>query len=163
RLVSVGEYVREGTALYRLVADDPIKFRAQVPERYVDDVHVGQPVSVTVAAYSEAFTGRISRINPQIDPASRMFQVEVLVANPQALLRPGAFARGAIATHVDEQVTFVPRSAVVVFAGVKKLFTVQEGKAVQHLIETGVVRDDYIEVTSGFSGEHPIVVSGADN
>lgn len=162
RFVSVGEYVKEGAALFKLVADNPIKFRAQVPERFVDEVKAGQTVSVTVAAYKDAFSGKIARINPQIDLANRMFQVEVLVDNPKGLLRPGAFATGSIATYVEPQVTFVPQEAVIAFAGVKKVFTVKDGKAVEAVIDTAPGKEaNYVEVTRGLTGEQPVVVTGA--
>jgi hypothetical protein len=62
--VAVGEYMREGTAMFRLVALDPIKFRADVPERFSAAVQKGMAASVTVAAFAQPFTGRITRIAP---------------------------------------------------------------------------------------------------
>src|SRR5688500_8501779 len=61
RLTNLGEYVREGTALYRLVADDPIKFRARVPEKFLSEVKVGQTVRVSIEAYRDTFQGVVSR------------------------------------------------------------------------------------------------------
>jgi RND family efflux transporter MFP subunit len=162
RLVSVGEYVREGTALFRLVADNPIKFRAAVPERYAARVRAGQEVHVRVAAYPEAFAGRISRINPQVDVTTRTFQIEALVPNDEGLLRPGSFATGSIVTHVDEQVTLAPQRAVVNFAGVQRVFTVADGKAVEIRVEPGVRQGEYIEIARGLEGETPLVVGNAD-
>lgn len=179
RLVSVGEYVREGTPLFRLIDDDPIKLRAAVPERYAADVNVGQAAKVRVEAYADEFTGRVTRINPQIDPASRTFTVEVLIPNSAHRLKAGAFARASVLTRVDDRVVFVPREAVVNFAGVSKVFTVgADGKAIEHAVEVNdaapVSRDatrrasasgdhelDLVEVIRGLDGTESVVVEGA--
>lgn len=161
RQVSVGEYVKEGTPLFQVVADDPIRFRAAVPERYLAEVKLEQPTTVRVEAYPDAFQGIVKRINPQVDRESRCFQVEIVVPNPKGLLRSGAFARGSIATRSDQNVVFVPQEAIVSFAGVRKAFTVADGKAVEHQLATGVRDGSYVEVISGLDKPQDIVVSGA--
>ncbi|MGB7159893.1 MAG: efflux RND transporter periplasmic adaptor subunit [Tepidisphaeraceae bacterium] len=161
RLVSVGEYVREGTAMFRLVAADPIKYRAQVPERFVAQVRVGQKARVSVEAYPDVFTGTVARINPQVDLASRTFSVEVTVPNPDGKLQPGSFARGSIVTYTDENVVFVPAESIVTFAGVSKVFTIADGKAVDHNVQTGVTVDGQVEIVKGLKAGGEVVVGGA--
>ncbi|HLL89336.1 MAG TPA: efflux RND transporter periplasmic adaptor subunit [Tepidisphaeraceae bacterium] len=162
RLVSVGEYVREGTPLFRLVADDPVKFRGQIPERFGDQIRVGQRVTLGVESHpGKSFDGVVSRLSPQIDPASRTFQVEALIPNPHRHLKPGAFARAHVGTRTDERVVFVPREAVVTFAGTSKVFTIDpDGKAREHVVEVGVPRDGRVEVVKGLDEAVPVVVEG---
>jgi membrane fusion protein (multidrug efflux system) len=160
--VSVGEYVKEGTPLFRLVADNPIKFRPAVPERYISDIKLDQSVEVTVNAYpNDKFIGKIARISPQVDAVNRTFQIEVLVPNAKGQLQPGAFGKGSVQTYTDPNVTFVPLESVISFAGVNKVFTVKEGKAVETNVETGIRRGNYVEITKGLSGQVEVVVSGA--
>ncbi|MFO0983362.1 MAG: efflux RND transporter periplasmic adaptor subunit [Planctomycetota bacterium] len=161
RMVSGGEYVREGDPLLRLVDDHPVKYRATVPERFIADVKVEQSVAVTVEAYRQQFTGRVTRVRPQIDPASRTFEIEVLIDNQDHRLIPGAFARGSVLVGTDRDVTLVPQAAVVAFAGSKKVFTVEDGKAVAVAVETGRVVQDHVEVTRGLQGRRDVVVTGA--
>jgi RND family efflux transporter MFP subunit len=161
RMVSVGEYVKEGAALFRLVADDPVKLRASVPERYVSEIKLGQTVELTVDAYDRKFTGKVSRINPQVDAQNRTFGIEVLVPNAEHLLKPGAFARASVQTRVDPKVVFIPQQSVISFAGTNKVFTVTDGKAVEMLVETGEHQGELVEVTSGLDGSESIVVDGA--
>jgi len=160
RMVSIGEYVREGTPLFRLVADDPVKYRAQVPEKFLSQVKTGQQVRVQVAAYPEIFQGAVSRISPAVDRTSRTFEVEMLLPNPTGKLQPGSFATGNILTRVEEKVTLVPTSALVTFAGVTKVFTVENGKAVEKKIETGQRVGDNVEVVSGLNDPVPVVIQG---
>jgi RND family efflux transporter MFP subunit len=162
RFVNVGELVREITPCYRLVDDDPIKLRAQVPERYVAEIKTGQKVKTSVEAYPGTdFVGTVSRVNPQINLENRMFSVEILIPNADHRLKPGAFARASVETHIDPNVVFAPQEAIVTFAGVNKVFTVKDGRAVEVTVEPGDARlDNYVEVASGLKGGENLVVSG---
>lgn len=141
RMVSAGEFVREGQPVFRLVADDPLKFRASVPARFTGDIELGQTVRIRLDESSIAAEGRVSRINAALDSVTRTLQIEVLVANPgrgaQRGLSPGAFARGDVIVGVSGDVLHVPTDAVVSFAGLHRVFSIREGKAVQHLVEPG--------------------------
>jgi RND family efflux transporter MFP subunit len=161
KMVSVGEYLKEGAAVFRLIDDDIVKLRANVPERYVREVAMGQEVRVNVEAYEEEFVGRVARINPQVDPANRTFQIEVTIGNPKHVLKPGSFAKGRVLTRMDQRAVFVPQEAVVTFAGTSKVFTVSGGKAVEHVVELGETRGEFVETTSGLSGAETVVVDGA--
>ena len=84
---------------YRLVDVNPIKLRAQVPERYVASIKTGQKVKTSVDAYPGVdFAGKVSRVNPQINLENRMFSVEILIPNDDHRLKPGAFARASVET-----------------------------------------------------------------
>ena len=162
RMVSIGEYVREGTPLFRLVADDPVKYRAQVPEKFLSQVKTAQPVRLQVAAYpGQWFDGAVSRIAPQVASSTRTFEVEMLIPNREGKLQPGSFATGQILTRTEPNVTLVPIGSLVTFAGVTKVFTVEDNKAVEKKIETGQRVGDNVEVVSGLSGAAaPIVIDG---
>jgi RND family efflux transporter MFP subunit len=160
RYVSVGELLPAVSKMFRVVDDDPLKFRAAVPERFVGDIKVGQRVAVKVDAYDESFPGEMSRINPQIDPVNRTFHFEILVPNATGRLRPGSFARGRVQTHTQDNVVFVPQEAVVTFAGVNKVFTVKGGKAAELPVDLGERDGDEVEVLKGLKGDESVVVSG---
>jgi membrane fusion protein (multidrug efflux system) len=161
RMANVGELVRAVTPMFRLIDDDPVKLRAPVPERYISEVKVGQSVDVNIEAYpNQTFRGEISRINPQIDPSNRTFQIEVLVPNEKHLLPPGAFARGLVQTRVDPNVVFVPLEAIVSFAGVNKVFTVKDNRAVEIVVDLGIRRGNSVEIVKGVNPSDMVVVSG---
>jgi RND family efflux transporter MFP subunit len=109
------------------------------------------------------FWGTVSRINPQIDSDNRTFGLEVLIPNDDHRLKAGSFARASVQTHVDQAVVFAPQEAVVTFAGVNKVFTVNEGKAVEVNVDPGDARvenNDYVEISTGLKGNEQVVVSG---
>jgi RND family efflux transporter MFP subunit len=146
RLVSVGEWVSGGEAVFALVDTDPIKLRAEVPERFAGSVRVGQSVRAHVEAYPDTFTGEVRRLSPRVDPDSRTFLMEAEIPNPDGRLKPGGFARGRIDTVLEHDVLFVPTSAIHSFAGVKRIFTVSDGRAVEHRVQTGVEVDNSVEL-----------------
>ncbi len=160
REISAAEYVREGTPLFRLVDDARLKLRAPVPERHANEFVVGQKVLLSVESSSEVFSGRVARISPQIDPQSRSFLVEIEVPNEHGLLHPGAFARARIQTRLDPRVVFVPQEALLSFAGVNKVFVVEDGKARAIEVEPGEHAGDWVAVRKGLTGSESVVVSG---
>lgn len=162
RLVSVGEYVRPGTPLLDVVADDPLKLRGDVPERFAEEIQVGQPVQIRVDAYpGEPFEGRLTRISPAANPENRSITVEALVGNPDRRLKPGFFASAGIVTRSDDEALVVPETAVVTFAGVTKLFVVREGIAYERHVRTGT-RDDQglVEILEGLHADEVVATSG---
>ncbi len=127
RMVSEGQLLKDGEAVFNLMIEDPIRLRANVPERYRPQMAVGQSVRVAAMSRSgQEFAGRISRINPSVDSISRTIQVEALIPNPEGLLRPGGFAKGAIVTRSDQQAVVVPIESVYRFAGVTKIFLIED-------------------------------------
>lgn len=161
KLISVGEFSREGNAVFRLVDDSTVKLRAAVPERYAIDVRNGREAKVTIEASPDVFAGRVTRINPQVDPANRTFDVEITIPNEKRLLKPGAFAKARILTRLDPAVVFVPQEAIVSFAGVNKVFTIDTQKRAQEVIVTlGDRGDAGVEVKNGLTGKESVVVAG---
>jgi multidrug efflux pump subunit AcrA (membrane-fusion protein) len=160
RLVSVGEYVREGTPLFRLIDDDPVKLRAMVPERHVGLVDKKMDVTVQVQAHREAFKGVISRVSPQVDPASRTFTVEVLIVNPKGLLKPGAFASATIVLPTENPAVRVPAEAVTSFAGIHKVFTIdKDGKAKENRVELGDRDEKTVVLLSGLGAGEKVILA----
>lgn len=147
RLVSVGEMVTAGQAVARVVATDIIKFRGQVPEQYASQVSTGQTASVRVDSFEAPFAGKVTRVSPRIEPRSRSFEVEIEIANPDGKLKPGAFARAAVVIGNDPGAAFVPKAALATFAGVQRVYSVKDGKAVEHQITAGEPAGDMIEIS----------------
>ena len=161
RSVSTGEFVQQGTALFRVLLDDPIKFRGALPERYASQVQPGQAVTLRIAGLDQPAIGTIARTSPAIDLATRTFQVEAIFQNSTRALRPGAFARGTITVGQDKDVMLVPRRAVVSFAGLDKVFAVADGKAIENTVTLGPIVDtNWVSVVRGLENVTDVVVVG---
>jgi multidrug efflux pump subunit AcrA (membrane-fusion protein) len=157
RHVSAGDFVSVGTPMFELIDPDPLKLHVEIPERRIALVRHGQRVLLTVEAYPERFEGRVTRIHPAVNAKTRTFLVEVSVPNADRRLRAGSFAKLEIETSVDEGVLLVPRTAVLTFAGVHKVFVVVDGKAAERAVTLGGVVGDRIEITKGLDGSETIV------
>jgi membrane fusion protein (multidrug efflux system) len=162
RLASVGDYVRPGVVVFRLVQDDPLKFRGDVPERDIPALQVGQTLRVFVDAYpGETFLGRIARVGAASDPTARSLAFEGEVPNADHRLRPGFFGRGEVVVKHDERGLAVPRSAVSTFAGVTKVFVVDGGVAHERQVALGSdLGDGWVEVASGLPRGVDVATSG---
>ena len=161
RQVSEGQMIKEGEAVAELVIEDPIRLWSQVPEQYSEDVRIGQRVRLSTRAHpGVAIEGKVARINPSVDSSSRTFQVETLVPNERGLLRPGGFAKASIITDAEARAAVVPLDSIVRFAGVTKVFIVENGKARSISdIKTGSEGRGWIEVTSKLLPETGAVVT----
>lgn len=158
KYASVGEFAREGTQIYRIVDINLVKVRALVPERFLTMVKIGQKARITAEAYPQPFDGTLARINPQIDPASRNFEVEIDVPNSDLRLKPGSFVRASISTFRDPSAVFVPRRALTTFAGLTKAFTVDNGRAREAVVTTGEGDEEWVEVTQGLQGTETLAI-----
>lgn len=146
RLVSTGEVVNPGQAMFRLVASDRVKFRGQVPERYLRDISAGASAELMSSAFPGTYAATVARISPAIDIQTRSFEVEVEAANPQGQLKPGSFMIARMSSGTKTDAMFVPESAVLQFAGVQRVFSVRDGKVVEHRSRFGKAESGMREV-----------------
>ena len=164
KLVSAGEVVKIGAPLFRIVEDDPLKFRSPIPERFAAVLHIGQEVRLHFDAYrDETFVGKVTRINPTSDAASRSIVIEALVPNPDARLKPGFFANGDIVYDIQATTLAVPESALTSFAGLTKLYVVEDGKAEERVVRTGIAIDGARrEIVEGVEAGEQVAVTNVD-
>ncbi len=162
RSVSEGQMIKEGDPVFDLVVENPLRLWLNIPERFAAEVKPGQDVRITVASYPDAtFAGKLTRINPTVDPASRTFQVEAAVPNDEAKLHPGGFAKALIVTDRNATATIVPLDAIVRFAGVTKLFVLgDDSKAHALAVETGKEGPGWVELLAPLPAKARVVTTG---
>ena len=162
RHASAGQFVSAGQPVVTVVRMHPLRLRVAVPERESSAVRVGQEVRVTLEGDRNVYPGRVVRLSPAIEETNRTLMVEAEVPNPAGALRPGAFARAEIVTTADQPAIFVPSGAVVNFAGLERVFLVQDGRAVEKRVRTGrrlpAAAGDLVEITEGLSAGDLVVV-----
>jgi membrane fusion protein, multidrug efflux system len=162
RMVSLGEHVAEGMPLYEVIATDPIKLRAPIPERFVPMAKLGLPIDLTIDARPDVtFHGAVTRIAPALDDTSRTLLVEAEVPNPDGILKPGYFAHVTIDLG-HARALFIPNSAVLRYAGVARVFIFKDGAVRSREITTGSMEGDQIEIISGLKPGDKVVISDVD-
>jgi RND family efflux transporter MFP subunit len=161
RHLNPGQYVPENTPVFTIVRTDVLKFTGTVPEHASLDVRPGQSVRIRVDPVpGRDFPGRVTRVSPAVDVASRTVTIEAEVPNPERLLKPGLFARAAVVLRQDQDVAFVPESAVAYFAGITKVFVVTAGAAHERAVSLGARKDGFIEVVKGVQPGEQVATSG---
>ena len=110
RLVESGEHVSKGTPLFTLVRNYTLELAAAVPSRQANALRAGQVVHFV--ADGRRFDGRVARVSPTIDPATRAVTVYVQVPNPGGVLRGGTFATGRVVSRTLHDVLAVPTAAL---------------------------------------------------
>jgi len=155
RLINLGELVKTQMPVMSVVRIDPLKVVAEIPEKMAPWIHDGQPVELHVDAFPDkTFTGKVSRISPAVNTATRAFPFEALIPNQDATLKPGTFARVHIETSKIDTVLTLPYSAMQYRYGVNRVFVVDGDKLVARELKVGDRLGDRVEILSGVkSGE----------
>jgi multidrug efflux pump subunit AcrA (membrane-fusion protein) len=163
RMVSLGELVKAQMPVMTVVRVDPLKLRSEIPERMAPWVKIGQPVALKVEAYPDKnFTATVSRISPGVNTQTRTFAFEALAPNPEALLKPGTFARVRLETSLVEQVLTIPYAAMQYRYGVYRAFTVEGDKLASHELKTGDRVGDRMEILGGLSRGDRVAMTDVD-
>jgi RND family efflux transporter MFP subunit len=113
RFVDEGETVAANAPLLAIVELDPIIGVIFVAERDYARLRRGQPISLTTDTYAdERFQGRVDRIAPVFRQATRQARIELAIANPDHLLKPGMFIRATVVLNRVAEATIVPEQAL---------------------------------------------------
>jgi RND family efflux transporter MFP subunit len=163
RLVSLGEFVKTQTAVMSLVKVDPLKLRAEVPEKMAPWVKVGQSMTLAVEAMPDTgITGHIARLSPAVNPQTRAFPLEGRVPNPDGRLKPGGFARVHIVTDLVEHVLTVPAAALQYRYGVNRVFVVKGDRVQATEIKIGDRVGERVEVVGGVTAGEVIAATDVE-
>jgi len=160
RLVSEGLFLKVNSPVVTLVQNSPLKLHFDVQENALDAVRVGGPVQFQVDSFpGRKFAGKIARIAPSIDRQSRTLKVEAVVDNSASLLKPGLFARVIILTNHRDKVLIVPSIAIFQFAGLEKVFVIENGKVAERIVRSGTQTDEFVEIIEGVKEGDVVAVS----
>ncbi len=140
-----------------------VQIMIDLPERYLDKAAVGQAVAVEVDAYPERrFTGRIERIAPAVDPATRRIQVRCNVDNADSRLRPEMYARVTLLADARRTAIRVPNGALVAQGLQNFVFVEREpGVLVRRPVTLAIQDREYSYVAAGLAKDERVVTSGA--
>ncbi len=164
RYVDPGAFVSTSQPVVQVVDISLVRLVVNLVERDLRRVAVGAAGVVDVDAYpGEQFQGRIARIAPVLDPATRTAEMEIEIPNPSRRLKPGMYARVQLLTNRKADALVVPRSAVVDVGGRRGVYTVVDGRAVFREVRTGLEDNDRIEIVDGLEEGDDVVSIGASS
>jgi len=161
--------------LVTVVQMDPLRVVVYFPENQIRFMVPGTQANLMVAAYpDQVFQGTIDKVNPTLDPTTRMFSAEIEVPNKQYLLRPGMFTTVILSVDSHLNTLLVPKEAVVYteeyqenanprqeeVRQVNYLFVAKDGMAYKRKISLGHESGNVVEVCEGLKKEEYVVVRG---
>jgi membrane fusion protein (multidrug efflux system) len=150
RMVTTGDYVTRGMKVAEVVRITPLRLELTVPEQFVSEVTVGQPVSFSVDAFSgRTFLGNVRYVSPALRADQRALTVEAVVPNANGELKPGMFATALIQQAKKTPAVMVPAAAVRNVAGTSRVFVVSGDHVDERIVTTGQTIDALVEITSG--------------
>ena len=163
RFVSLGDYVNSDTRLVSLQTVTPQRASFQVPERYADQLKLGQRVSFRVAALpGRDFSGKVDFVDPMVKLPGRTITVKAVVPNPRRELQSGMFIEARLATDVRPNAVIIPEDAVLPLQGASFVWVVNNGKATRRQVELGVRTPGFVEVKNGVESNEQVVVGGQE-
>jgi membrane fusion protein (multidrug efflux system) len=151
-MIEEGATANPGVPLFQIVDMDVVDVVVDVPEKRIDHVRIGQPVEISVISYPDrVFAGRIDRLSPVVDPASRSRETRIRVVNRGYQLKPGMFAEAEIILQERDDAVTIPLAALVD----------KEGRQVAFVIEQNAARE--VEPVIAFDqGDRAVVDSGIE-
>lgn len=141
-----------------LVDFSKVKINLEVPPGDVNRIQKGQPAILKVSTLpNREFPGKVTLVNLAADPASRKFKVEVVVDNPDLLLRLGTFGQVTVEVSTREDSLAVPQSAII---DNKYIFLAQGNKAKKVEVALGLQNSSLVEIMSGIQEGDLVIVEG---
>jgi Cu(I)/Ag(I) efflux system membrane fusion protein len=162
KFVREGMYVMEGENLYDIADLKNVWMFADVYESEISGVEIGQEVEVTTQAYpDEVFTGKISFIEPVLNPTTRTAKIRADFPNPHNILKPEMYVEAKIESGQNQNCLTIPASAVIntghrVVAWVEK----EPNVFVPRDVRLGEKLGDFYVVLDGLSEGEMVVSQG---
>jgi len=157
----IGEWVTRGQAVARAISADTVWVYAEVPERFVPGMRLGQQAEVVVGALGvEPRYGSIVAILAEASPEARTFPVAVELLNPDGALRARMSARIDFAVRQPGTALLVHKDALVSGPRGSSVFVVVEGTASQRPVQPGLAHQGYIAVEGEVNPGDLVVVRG---
>ncbi len=171
RAVDLGEYLKAGAPIVTIQALNPIYVDFYLPQKNINQIQVGQTVSVQTDAFpGRSFVGKISAINPLVDVNTRNVEVRAAIPNPDQLLVPGMFATAQIDIGKPQYHITLPQTAITYQPYGDLVYLVEaHGKGPhgkprltvqQQFVTVGDTRGDQVAVLKGVKTGDIVVTAG---
>ncbi len=161
--VGPGDVVQPGSALFTIVEPSSMRLEASVPSDQLSTVRVGTNVTFTVTGYpNREFHGKVTRVSPSVDPATRQVQIIISIPNPGNTLVGGLYADGRISSATQHGVV-VPASAVDTRLQRPAVLRVHNGKVERVDVTLGMhdPNAETVQIASGVMPGDTLLVAAA--
>lgn len=162
RNVILGQTVEPDTKLFHISDISQMVVSGKVYEEDLALVKIGQEAHVRLLAYPDKlFVGKVTLIEPTLDPSSRTVKTWVQLDNPQGLLKADMFARIGLVLQKNDQALAIPNDAIIEANGEKFVFVKTRETFNRVDIKTGAADDEFSEVADGLVPGDEVVTQGS--
>ncbi len=163
RWVDLGDMVPAKARLFEIQSSSKLLVDVPVSEMDIRKLKIGQSAEILADACPEkVFKGSIQRIYPQVEAKTRNGLVELRLENPCPNLRSGMFVRATFVTRTLDNAVAIPIPAVIERPQKKVVFVVDEGKAKEVVVKTGLETEGWLEIIEGLAPGDQLVVEGQE-
>jgi membrane fusion protein, multidrug efflux system len=157
-----GIRVNSGSSIGEIMDYQKMYMKVQLPEKYISIIKPDAKVMLTnYTIPKDTLIGKISQLSPAINTDTRTFQGNILIDNPNFLLRPGMFVKADIVINHKDSVIVIPKSIILSRQRGKTIFVIDRtGLASERIIRTGLENLNDVEVTGGLLKNERIVTVG---
>lgn len=160
RFVSEGAYISPSTVIATLYNISPAKIDFAIPGRYSTQVSPGKKIRFTIESDLKVYEGQVYAIEPRIDPDTRTLKIRALADNKGGNLLPGQFVKVELILQTTSNAILVPTESVIPEQSGKKVFILENGKAKEVRIESGIRTELSLEVLSGLKVGDTLLTTG---
>jgi RND family efflux transporter MFP subunit len=161
RSIDVGNNVTSGISCFKIVKIDNVKVKVSVPEKEISQIHIGMPVSFSVAALDDhQFTGIIKEKGVQANALSHTYDIKIEVNNKNHILLPGMVCSAEINISNRDKTIIIPQETVLVDGEGEYVWVVNGNETHRRSITTAGVNSKGAIIASGLHNGEQIVTSG---
>jgi len=158
----IGQKVGSDDRLFEIIDLSEVWCEADIFEKDLKNVRIGQKVKLRVSSLpDERYYGKIFFVGSTLDAITKTIKILVLIKNPGEKLKPGMFSDTYIVSGEKAGALVIPRTAIMEDENLKVVFVKEAGGYHRHVISTGIVSDQFIEVLSGLTENDVVVTTGA--
>jgi RND family efflux transporter MFP subunit len=163
RSLDPGAWLTPNSSFISVVDIGVVRLVANIVEKDLRRISAGMKANVEVDAFpGEKFEGRISRVAPVLDPATRTAPMEVEINNAAFRLKPGMYAKVTFIVERKENILVVPANAVIDVGGQKGVFLADAGDVAKFQpVSLGMVNSAQVEITQGVAEGTRVITTGA--
>jgi membrane fusion protein (multidrug efflux system) len=160
RMFSLGAYVTPANAITTIAAVSQIKIEFDVPELYVGEMEPGKSIAFAIDGSNTKYFATIMASDNTISMNTRSLRVRAIVKNPDAGIKPGAFANVKLNIGSNAPALMVPTQAVIPQTRGKRVVVLRNGMSVFQDVQTGYRDSANVEIITGLMDGDTILTSG---
>ena len=158
--VSIGSFINATSQVATIQMLNPVKIDFTIPEKYVNQVKIGETLTFQSDASTQIFYGKVYATENQIDPVTRTLKLRATAPNPNNTLKPGAFVKVNFNLKEIDNALMVPTEAIVPILKGQQIYVSKNGKAQAITVDVGVRTDTKIQILNGAQVGDTVITSG---